>query len=1052
MNGGSPSRMALVIVALLASVCVAWGQATSGTILGRVADATGSPVAGVSVTVVRSETGAERKTSTAGNGEFVVPLLEAGLYKVVASRQGFQTSVREGIRLELDEKARVDLVLEVGPIEQIITVQGDASFLQPGTSSLGTLIDSNYVLDLPLNGREFLQLGLLSPGSTPPAPGSELSTQSASGLHFNGARESANNFLLDGVDNNDWFINRIVVSPSVELIQEFKVQASGYSAEFGRNGGAQILVVTRGGGNRFHGSFYEFLRNAALDAKNFFDLPGTKIPQFQRNQYGAFAGGPLFPNRTFIAAGYEGTRVRQASTRAARVPTAAEKSGDFSALGSEVLDPFTQQPFPGNRIPAERVDPIGSAIARLYPDPNRADPQANFVAAPVGRNDIDQVSLRVDHQISKADSLFARYSFAREDSLDPFNEGVTNLPGFGSLIVGRAQSLALSETHSFSPAVLNEFRFGFNRLRREVLQENVQKDLAGTLGIGGTSRDPIDFGMPAIVVPGFDRLADNIALPIVRHDNTWQWFESMTWIRRNHSLKFGADIRRFQVNGFDHVFSRGQLIFQPTFTGYPLADLLLGLPTVAIRGLNNNPEALRAGSYNFFMQDDWRLRPGLTFNLGLRYELNSPPVDKFDQMALFDTTRRRIVRVGTEGFSRSGLRADRNNYAPRAGLSWSPGRDSRTVVRTAYGVFYDSNTLVTNSSLYFNPPFFVLGLFVPSANSLLRLSDPFPSGAGFQPPPTVNSLAPDFKDAYLQHWHLTVERELGGNTVARVGYVGSKGTRLVRRRNLNQPPPAAGPVDERRLIQGVADVTLIEPTSNSAYHALQASVERRFAGSIHFLGAYSFSRSIDDTSDFLATNGDDNYPQDSARLFLERGLSNFHLKHRLTFTGLFGLPSFHAQGITGHILNNWQFGTITSLQSGFPFTPRLSRDNSNTGNVGGVFGSDRPDLTGSPRLERQTPDRFFNTEAFSLPPPYSFGNSGRNILTGPGLVNFDISLHKRFALAGEQRLEFRAELFNLFNTPPLGLPAREADQPATFGKILSAGPARQIQFALKLIF
>jgi len=247
-------------------------------------------------------------------------------------------------------------------------------------------------------------------------------------------------------------------------------------------------------------------------------------------------------------------------------------------------------------------------------------------------------------------------------------------------------------------------------------------------------------------------------------------------------------------------------------------------------------------------------------------------------------------------------------------------------------------------------------------------------------------------------------------------------------------------------------VTLIEPTSNSAYHALQASVERRFAGSIHFLGAYSFSRSIDDTSDFLATNGDDNYPQDSARLFLERGLSNFHLKHRLTFTGLFSLPSLHAPGITGHLLNNWQFGTITSLQSGFPFTPRLSRDNSNTGNVGGVFGSDRPDLTGSPRLERQTPDRFFNTEAFSLPPPYSFGNSGRNILTGPALVNFDISLHKRFAIAGEQRVEFRAELFNLFNTPPLGLPAREADQPATFGKILSAGPACQIQFALKLIF
>ncbi len=1046
-------------VFILATVATAGAQATSGTILGRVTDVTGLPVSGAAITVVRYETGAERRTLTADNGEFMVPLLGAGRYKVIASRQGFRTAVREGIQLEVDERARIDIGLEVGPIEQIVTVHGDAPLVHPGVSSLGTVIDDNYVRALPLNGREFLQLGLLSPGSAPPAPGSELSTQGASGLHFNGARESANNFLLDGVDNNDWFINRIVISPSVELIQEFKVQAGSYSAEFGRNGGAQVLVVTRSGGNRFHGSLYEYLRNAALDAKNFFDPAEQPIPQFQRNQLGAYLGGPIRSNRSFFASGYEGTRLSQAIARAALVPTVAEKNGDFSVLGRPVIDPFTRQPFPGNRIPQEHLDKIGSAIARLYPDPNRNDPSANFVSTPVGRSDIDQFSARTDHRLSPKDSLFVRYSFAREDTLEPFNEGVTNLPGYGSLIGGRAQNVALSHTRIFTSNLLSEFRFGYNRLRREVLQENVGNDLTGKLGIPGLSKEPIDFGMPAVVVPGFDRLADNTALPIVRHDNTFEWVESLTWIRSNHSLKAGVDIRKSQVNGFNHVFARGQFIFQPTFTGYPLADLLLGLPTVIIRGMNNNPQAMRARSYNFFLQDDWNLRPDFSLNLGLRYEFNSPPVDRYDQMAIFDATRQRVVRVGTDGFSRSGLNSDRNNFAPRLGLSWSPDKNSRIVVRAAYGLFYDANTLITNSSLYFNPPFFVLNLFVPSADGLLRLSNPFPVGRGFQPPPTVNSLANEFRNAYAQHWHLTLERGLGENTLARLGYVGSRGNKLVRRRNLNQPPPAPGNVDARRPISGFADVTLIESGANSAYHSLQASVERRFAGAVQFLGAYNFSRSIDEASDFLATNGDENYPQDSSHLSLERGLSNFDLRHRFTFTGLFDLPhgtgkqwGSAASGIASILLSNWRLGTIASIQSGFPFTPRLSLDNSNTGNVGGLFGADRPNLVGNPRLDRRTPDRFLNTDAFSLPSRYSFGNSGRNVATGPRYVNFDVSVLKRFAVQNETSLEFRAEFFNLFNTPPLGLPAREADQPATFGKIFSAGPARQVQFALRLAF
>jgi hypothetical protein len=299
-----------------------------------------------------------------------------------------------------------------------------------------------------------------------------------------------------------------------------------------------------------------------------------------------------------------------------------------------------------------------------------------------------------------------------------------------------------------------------------------------------------------------------------------------------------------------------------------------------------------------------------------------------------------------------------------------------------------------------------------------------------------------------------LDQQVGSNTLARIGYVGSRGVKLIRRRDLNQPPPGPGPVDPRRPIPGFGNITLIEPAGSSVYHSIQTSLERRFAGGIHFLGAYAFSKSIDDASDFLATSGDDNYPQDNARLFLERGFSNFDLRHRFTFTGLFMLPygRLPAGGVVSYLLSSWQLGLITSMQSGFPFTPKLSRDNSNTGNIGGLFGSDRPHLVGDPRLEKSTPDRFFNTDAFVIPLPYTFGNSGRNVVTGPGLVNVDVSLSRRFPLPGERWLEFRAEFFNLFNTPPLGLPERNADQTATFGKILSAGPARQIQFALRFGF
>jgi len=897
------------------------------------------------------------------------------------------------------------------------------------------VIGRNTIAGLPLNGREFLQLALLASGAHPAAPGSELSRQNNIGLHLNGAREASNNFLLDGVDNNDLFINRIVVSPPLDAVREFRLHASGYQAEYGRSGGAQVNVLTASGGNRRHGSLYHYLRNASLDARNFFDDPARPIPQFQRNQFGGVAGGPARRERTFYFLGYEGTRLRQGITRTARVPAEAEKAGDFSRSAEMVIDPFTQRPFAGNRIPAERQDPIGRALARYWPNPNRADPNLNFVSAPVARGRSDQGFSRLDHYFSPRDTFYARYNFSHDRSLAPFNEGNTNLPGFGSFVINRGQSLALAQTRVSSAQTVWEVRFGFNRLRREVLQQNLGNDVGGQLGIPGLSRRPIDFGFPAVVVPGYDALADNTALPIVRRDQTWHGLGSVTHVHGRHTLKAGTEHRRFSVDGINDVFARGQFTFRGVLSRHPVADLLLGLPTLTLRTTIDNPQALRTWAWDGYVQDDWRVSSRFTVNLGLRYELSRPPVDARDRFTIFDLAARKLAAPGTAGVPRAGFRPDRNNFAPRFGLSWAP--DEKRVVHAAYGIFYDTTILEANSGLYFNPPYFELSLFFPSAQRPLTLRDPFPAGAGFQPPASINSIDPEYRTSYVQHWNLSVEQELGRRTVARISYAGSKGTKLLLRRDINQPEPGPGMVNNRRPIPGFAAIALAESAAGSAFHSAQLTLERRFGSVVAFSAAYTFSKSLDDASEFLSTTGDQSFPQNSYDLRSERGRSNFDLRNRLVFSASFELP------------RGWQVHAIGTAQSGPPLTPALSFDNSNTGNTGGIFGTDRPNLVGDKDAGRATPERFFNTAAFAAAPPLRFGNAGRNIVSGPGLATLDAAVVKSLRLGEALRLEVRAEVFNLANHPNLDLPRRFADLP-TFGSITSAGPSRQIQFSLRL--
>ena len=1047
--------------ALLLSVvacCVSapcWSQTPAGRIAGWILDPSGAAVAQAQVEALHLETGRRHVSTSNEAGVYRFAVLPVGNYELTPSAPKFAGRPRR-VRLEVGRHLNVDLSLLLEAERVTVTVTDSTPLIDPENTALGAVIGRETLANLPLNQREFLQLALLSAGALPAAPGSELERQNNSGLHLSGAREASNNFLLDGVDNNDLYINRIVVSPPLDSIREFRLHAANYRAEYGRSGGAQINVVTQGGTNRLHGSFYEYLRNDALDARNFFDPPDQAIPPFKRNQFGGSLGGPIRREKTFFFAGYEGTRIRDAVTKTARVPTAVERAGDFSASSGAIIDPFTQQPFPNNQIPPERIDPIGSALASYWPDPNR-EGFLNLVSTPVGDVLINQTYGRLDHYLSSKDTVYLRYNLSHDRSLAPFNEGNTNVPGFGSFVLNRGQNLAVSETHFFSPRLIWEGRFGFNRLRREVLQQNVSNDIAGRLGIPGLSADPDFVGFPAINVAGFDNLSDNIAQPILRRDNTFQVVQQLTHVRGRHTLKAGLEYRRFSNSGIQGFFGRGQFNFLGVFTTNGVADMLLGFPTFTIQTIIDNPFRQRAASWNGYLQDDWKVTPRLTLNLGLRYEWNSPATDADDRFTFFDLASNELVRAGAEGASQSGFRSDANNIAPRVGVSWSPLGSDDLAIRAGYGVFYDVAILEANSGLYFNPPFFELRVFVPTQQQLLTLSNPFPESSGFAPPPSVNAMQPDFRTAYMHHWNASVEKALPGRVVVRAAYVGSKGTKLLRRRDINQPFPGEGPVQGRRPIPGFANVVVFESGAASTYHSGQLSVERRFGRGFTFSGAYVLSKSIDDMSAFLQTDGDQSFAQNNHDLRAERGLSAFDRRHRFVLTTSYALPFQR-----NLLARGWQLYAIGSFQSGPPFTPRLSFDNSNTGNTGDVSGVDRPDVVGNPRQGPSTPERFFNTAAFAPPQPFQFGNAGRNILTGPGLATVDVAIVRTFALSESVSLDFRTEAFNLANRANFDLPRRvchanrlhkSCDLPdSDFGSIPSAKSARQIQFSLRLRF
>ena len=995
-------------------------QSVSGNVSGAVFGPSGGRVA-AEVEAVHLETGRKHQSPATPDGSYRFPALPPGTYDILA-RASDLVAPAARLRVRVGTAVRLDIQMELETARFSVDVMDSTPLVEARTAGVGTVIDRSEMRNLPLNQRVFLPLTLLGGGAHASAPGSELSTQHDSGFHVAGGREVSNNFLLDGIDNNDLYINRIVVSPPLDTVREFRLHSSGYKAEFGRSAGAQVNVVSRSGTRQIHGSAYEYLRNDSLDARNFFDPPDQPAPPYRRNQFGATLGGP-FSERTFYFAGFEGTRIRDAATRTAAVPAPALIGGDFSGIGQPVIDPFARSPFPENRIPAERWSPAGSALAQYWPEPNRPDPVQNFVSTPVGDGLVNQLTGRLDHDVNSRSRLFARYNLSHARSFDPFSD--SDVPGFGSFTLDRGHHLAGSYSHAFSPFTLLEARAGFNRLDREVRHQNAGRDIATELGIPGLSTDPRFVGFPSVNVSGFASLSDDTALPVLRRSSTVHVAANLTRAGPRHHLKWGVEYRGVGIDGTQGLFGRGQFNFLGAISQHPVSDLLLGFPTFSIRTVVDNDFRQRARFWNGYAQDDWSLAGELTVSLGLRYEYNAPAYDADDRFAQFDVDAARLVKPGTTSLGRAGYAADRNNFAPRIGLAWNP--DESLVLRAAYGIYYDANVLEANSGLYFNPPYFDLQLYFPSPTSLPSLENPFPGG-GFTPPASVNALQPDFRSAYVQRWNAGFEKVLPGKIVGRVLYIGAKGSKLLRRRNLNQPDPGEGEVDLRRPTPGFANIVLFESGASSTYHSGVLSLERRFGGRAGFRAAYTWAKSIDDVSAFLGSAGDQSFPQNSHDFRAERGLSNFDQRHRLVVSLQYATPFRH--WLTG----GWRAYGITTFAGGRPLTPQLSQDNSNTGNTGGIFGSDRPHLLANPAVGTPGPEQFFARSAFAIPAPLTFGDAGRNILTGPGTTSLDFALVRSLRLSENVTADLRAEVFNLTNRANFDLPERTLDLP-TFGRI-----------------
>jgi outer membrane receptor protein involved in Fe transport len=1056
-----------VFATIFACSLAMWAQST-GTLVGVVQDSSGAVVPGASVRAVNEGTSQQIATISDSAGRFTFPRLPVGTYRLEAVSAGFRQFIAEGIRLDSDQSRQATITLEVGQTTESVTVTGAVGLVETLGATLKEVVDEKRITDLPLNGRNPLQLQLLLPGVVP-ARGSVSLAQNTF-ISVNGARGNQNNYMLDGGDNNDPLTNSASLVPNPDALEEFSILTNNYSAEYGRNTGAVVNAITKSGTNQFHGTAYEFLRNDALDARGFFSL---ETPKLRRNQFGATLGGPVWlprlykgRDRTFFFVSYEGTRDRRAETFSSLVaPTALERQGDFSQSARKPVDPLTRQRFADDRIPAARFDPAAMKFLELLvPLPNASGGQHIFNRP----EDLDsnQVLTRIDHMLTGSQRLTGRlfYDWSRTFL-------TAGLPVLHSSVNFHTYHLTANHTWTMSPALLNTAQFTFGRvdLKRgpEPVLDGVTYQSLGVRANSDTPQFPQNFRGS---VSGFWNMAQDNLVNIDR--KTFQGTDTVSYTRGAHLVKFGGEIR---VAGSDRVTANltdPQFTFDGRFATNPIADFLLGLPSRMQQGSLRQNQA-RSQAFSMFLQDDYKIRRNLTLSFGIRWEPFFPFYDAGDQMSVFRPGQQSafypnaplgLLYAGDPGVPRGGVPNDWNNLAPRFGFAWTPFAGGKTSIRGAYGVFYDTPNFYQLTAFANTQPYSMQV----SINQPYSFSDPYrgiENPFPYQPPATEEarrnfrfslpavvgeSLDAGLVNAYVQQWNFNIQQEIVHRIVVTASYVGSKGTHLPLQRELNpavlRPGATLANVDARRIYAPLyGSVASYESVGTSSYNALQLSVNKRFSGGYTLLANYTYGKALDTGS--LDNLGGWQNPLD---LRSEKGPSDNDVRQRFVGSFLWEVPS-PERGLARAVFGGWQLNGIFTAETGTPVNVVSGRDQALIGS-----GAQRPNLVGNPYLDTGRPraellQMYFDPSAFALPPAGEFGNVGRNLLTGPGGYNLDASLFRSFQVAEGLRLQFRGELFNALNHANLGSPVSNIGSP-TVGRILSASSPRIMQFGLKVIY
>lgn len=1068
------------------------GQMNTGELGGGVQDPSGAVLPGAAVTAELSGTGKTFTSASNHSGEYLFPQLPSGIYTLKVSAPNFKQAVQARIEIHAGDRQRRDFTLQVGDASEILEVREGLGGLQLDSAEIRNTVDRQRAIALPLKGRQFLDLAMLTEGVVRPPGGTRGDALQQTGTLVNvlGQRSGHNLYLLDGVTVTDEHFNNLVIAPSIDSIQEVNIQKTSYAPEFGGKSGAVINVVSRAGTNAVHGSLFEFLRNDVFDAKNYFDAANASIPPFRQNQFGGSLGGPVARNRTFFFVSYEGQRVRKSLTQTFSVPTAAMRAGDFT--GSPVIfDPVgsaggQRQPFANNRIAALRLDPVAAGLLQSIRLPNLPGVGQNLLAAEMQRINANQYSARVDHQFSTKDSAYLRASLFDARQFDPFGSGTLQeslLPGFGRTLSTHALNGAASWAHVFRPDLFGEARFGFLTAVGGQQSPNAGSSFAARTGLLGVTANPLDAGFPQASLGGqFSTMGDPASF-IFRDNRDLEFFGNLIWHHGRHTVKLGTYAMHYDFRPVNPNGARGIFAFTPRWTssapgladGNAFADFLLGYPTTAQAGLGRGTMDADANWLHFYAQDSWQLTPNLKVQWGLRTEFNQNMTDANRQLAAVDVNvpgGRLVVASdaagnlspaaaallpllpvpyvssAAAGWNASLLQNTLPRLAPRGGIAWNLPGSLKTVVRAGFGIYPNqaAYSIITNFAQ--NLPFFA----TKTVNSAVAPTPSFTTQNAL----TLNTagttggsnLNHNFMVEYNEVWNLNLEHELSANTVLSLAYIGSRTVHADSATVLNVPVPGPGAIAARRPVPQLSQIPTIRWDGWASYNALTVGVKRKLARGLLYDANWTWSHAIDDASDPGATTNEANLPQDVRNLRAEKATSSFDHRHRAAISFVYQLPEpRYEKTWARRALGNWQAGGTFTAQSGAPFTVNIAGDQANIG----AGPAQRPNISSDPNRGPRTPERWFDTTVFALPSLYGFGNAPRNVALGPALADFSSMLQKEFTVGESTRLQFRAEAYNLLNRPNFNIPNRTAFT-ANFGRISSAQDSRQFQFALKLVF